>query len=192
MQTANLKEKYMREVRPNLKEVLTLKNILSAPRIEKIVVNTGFGKASPDQKGIEHIASELEKITGQKVIFTKARKAIASFKTRKGQVIGAKVTLRGEKMYHFLEKLISIVLPRIRDFKGVSIRSFDKQGNYTLGFREINVFPEVEYTARAEKQLGLEIVICTTAKKDDEAKALLSEFGMPFKKSDAKGDKLNG
>ncbi|OGY24186.1 MAG: 50S ribosomal protein L5 [Candidatus Woykebacteria bacterium RBG_13_40_15] len=192
MQTANLKEKYIKEVRPKLKDTLGLKNTYSVPAIEKIVVNTGFGKLSPDQKAMEQIASEIEKITGQKVIFTRARKAIASFKTRKGQIIGAKVTLRGEKMYHFLEKLIAIVLPRIRDFKGVDIKSFDKQGNYTLGFREINVFPEVEYTARAEKKIGLEIVICTTAKNDDDAKALLSEYGVPFKNLKSKRDKING
>jgi large subunit ribosomal protein L5 len=189
MQTANLKEKYIKELRPKLKGDLSLKNIYSVPAVEKIVVNTGFGRLSPDQKTMEQIASEMEKITGQKAIFTKARKAIAGFKTRKGQIIGAKITLRGEKMYHFLEKLISIVLPRIRDFRGLSTKSFDKKGNYTLGFREINVFPEVEYTARAEKQVGLEIVICTTAKTDEEAKALLGGFGMPFRDIETKENK---
>jgi len=126
------------------------------------------------------VAANLGKITGQKPIFTTAKKAIAGFKIRKGQIIGAKVTLRKAKMYHFFEKLVSVVLPRLRDFRGLSADSFDSQGNYTLGFKEANVFPEVEY-GRAEKPIGLEITICTTAKIDEEARMLLKELGMPFK-----------
>lgn len=180
MQTANLKEKYLVETRYKLKDLLEKKNIYEVPSLEKIVINTGFGRLAPDEKTREVVAADLTKITGQKPIFTAAKAAIAGFKIRKGQIIGAKVTIRGAKMYHFFEKLVSIVLPRLRDFRGVSEDSFDSQGNYTLGFREANVFPEVEY-GRTGKLIGLEITICTTAQTSKEARALLTELGMPFK-----------
>ncbi len=179
MQPGNLKEKYLKEIKGSLKKSLDKKNIYEVPALEKIVINTGFGKLSPDSKTIDAILGKLAAITGQKPIITQAKKAIAGFKIRKGQKIGAKVTLRGEKMYHFFEKLVSIALPRLRDFRGVSEKSFDGGGNYTLGFYEMNVFPEVEYT-RADKPIGLEITIRTTAKTDEGARSLLEGLGMPF------------
>ena len=185
MQTGNLKERYFKEVRNNLKRSLNKKNIYEVPALEKIVINTSFGKLSPDGKLIDDILGKLATITGQKPILTQAKKAIAGFKIRKGQKIGAKVTLRGEKMYHFFEKLVSVALPRLRDFRGVSEKSFDGRGNYTLGFFEINIFPEVEYT-RADKPIGLEITICTNAQTNEEAKTILEELGMPFAKKEQK------
>jgi large subunit ribosomal protein L5 len=179
MQTGNLREKYFKETRNNLKTTLKKKNIYEVPSLEKIVVNTSFGKLSPDGKMSSDILNKLTAITGQKPVLTNAKKAIAGFKIRKGQKIGVKVTLRGEQMYHFFEKLTSITLPRLRDFRGVSERSFDGRGNYTLGFYETNIFPEVEYT-RNDKPLGLEITICTDTKSDDESRALLEKLGMPF------------
>lgn len=161
---------------------LGLYNIMAAPLIEKIVVNVGFGAISGDKKAQEVVFGNLAKITGQKPVATKARKAIASFKIREGQVIGAKVTLRGDKMYDFFKRLVTIVLPRVRDFRGVSDESFDGKGNYTLGFREVNVFPEIEFT-KGEKQFGLEVTIQTSAKTDDDAKKLLEILGLPFKKT---------
>ena len=180
-QAGGLKLKYFKEIRPKLKESLGKKNIHEPPRLEKIVINVGFGKDNPDQKQREQIISRLAAVTGQNPVLTKARLAIAGFKIRKGQVIGAKVTLRNTKMYDFFEKLVSIVIPRLRDFRGMSLGSFDGKGNYTIGFREINVFPEVENT-RGEKTFGLEIVICISTDNNDEAKMLLTELGMPFKK----------
>jgi len=181
----NLKRKYLKEVRPKLKNSLGKKNIYEVPAIKKIVVNVGFGKINPDQKQKEQIIKRLTNITGQKPAFTKAKKDIAGFKIRKGQVIGAKITLRRLKMNHFFEKIISIVLPRLRDFRGMDEKSFDGRGNYSIGFSEINVFPEIEYT-KGEKPIGFEIVISTTASNDQEAKALLSELGMPFKDLESK------
>ena len=180
-QAGSLKLKYFKEIRPKLRESLGKKNIYEPPRLEKIVINVGFGKDNPDQKQRDQIISRLAIITGQKPLLTEARLAIAGFKIRKGQVIGAKVTLRNTKMYDFFEKLVSIVIPRLRDFRGMSLGSFDGKGNYTIGFREINVFPEVEYT-RGEKTFGLEVVICTSTDNNNEAKILLTELGMPFKK----------
>ncbi len=164
---------------------LNVKNIFAVPKIEKIVLNVGFGGLSGDQKIQEAVAAGLKKITGQAPSLTAAKKAIASFKIRKGQVIGAKVTLRGKKSDDFFRKLVSIVLPRMRDFRGVSARSFDGQGNYTLGFREFNVFPEIDYS-KGEKQFGLEITIKTTAKTDEEARKLLEGLGMRFQKEKLK------
>jgi len=178
---SGLKEKYLKEILPKLKKELSKSNVYKVPALEKISLNTGFGKLAPDAKGIEQIMADLAKISGQKPASTKARKAIAAFKTRQGQIIGAKVTLRGTKMYDFFEKLVTIVFPRLRDFRGVSNDSFDKQGNYTLGFRELNVFPEIEYS-RTEKPYGVELTIKTTAADKTEAKALLTALGMPFKK----------
>ncbi|MEX0622205.1 MAG: 50S ribosomal protein L5 [Candidatus Woykebacteria bacterium] len=179
MQEGNLKERYFKTIRNGLKNSSREGNIYEVPKLTKIVVNTSFGRLSPDQKTKEQIVDNLAKITGQKPVFTIARAAIAGFKIRKGQVIGAKVTLRGEKMYHFFEKLVSVVIPRLRDFRGMSDKSFDGKGNYTVGFQEMNLFPEVEYS-RSEKGIGLEITICTSAKGPKDTKKLLTEFGMAF------------
>lgn len=181
----NLRTRYLEEIQPKLKKSFGKKSVYQVPSIYKIVVNTGFGKQAPDQKQREQIISRLAIVTGQKPLLTTAKKAIAGFKTREGQIIGAKSTLRDPKMYHFFEKLVSIVLPRLRDFRGMREDSFDGRGNYTIGFKEMNVFPEVEYS-RGEKPLGLEVVICTTAKNDQEAKVLLSELGIPFKEKENK------
>lgn len=183
-QKNSIREKFEKEIKPQLKKSLGKKNIYQVPKLEKIVLNIGFGKSNPDKKQKEQIFSRLSVITGQKPMFTKAKKAIAGFKLREEQVIGAKVTLRNERMYHFFEKIVSIVMPRLRDFRGMSESSFDGRGNYTIGFQEINVFPEVEYT-RGEKATGLEVVICTSASNDIEAKELLVKLGVPFK------DKVN-
>lgn len=182
MQSGNLKETYLKEIRENLKDSLGKKNIYEVPMMKKIVINTSFGKISPEGKMTEMILNKLSQITGQRPVLTKAKKAIAGFKIREGQEIGAKVTLRGKKMYHFFEKLVSVVLPRRRDFRGVNESSFDGTGNFTFGFSEINLFPEVEYS-RSDKPIGLEITIATSASTNDEAKALLSKLGMPFSKS---------
>ena len=182
MQAGNLRDKYLKELRNRLKDSMGKKNIYEVPMMEKVVINTSFGKLSPDAKMKEQILNKLSQVAGQKPVLTKAKKAIAGFKIREGQDIGAKVTLRGEKMFHFFEKLVSVVLPRLRDFRGVSESSLDGKGNFTLGFSEINLFPEVEYT-RSEKPIGLEITIRTSARTDEEAKALLSELGMPFRKN---------
>ncbi|MDP2720886.1 MAG: 50S ribosomal protein L5 [bacterium] len=180
MQTGNLKVKYNQEIRKHLKETLGKKNIYQVPKLEKIVLNIGFGKIAPDEKTREQIATNLAKISGQKPIFTVAKKAIAGFKIREGQIIGAKASLRGDKMYHFFEKLVSIVIPRLRDFRGLNEKSFDTKGNYTIGFREINLFPEIEYKS-GERAVGLEITICSNALNPEEAEALLRELGMPFR-----------
>ncbi|MEX0616226.1 MAG: 50S ribosomal protein L5 [Candidatus Woykebacteria bacterium] len=165
----------------DLAKELEIKNIMAIPRIEKIIVNVGFGALLGDQKAIDNCFENLKKITGQKPAETKAKKAIASFKIREDQVVGAKVTLRGKKMVDFFQKLVSIVLPRVRDFRGLPNTAMDGKGNYTLGFSEINVFPEIEYT-KSERQTGLEITIKTSAKDNNEGKKLLEFLGMPFKK----------
>ena len=194
MQATNLnqssKEKYLDQIRPTLAKELNKKNIYQVPSLKKIVLNTSFGRLNPNEKLREQIAEGLAKISGQKPIFTKAKKAIAGFKIKKDQVVGAKVTLRSKRMYYFLEKLISIVLPRLRDFRGVSEAAFDKGGNYTIGFREITVFPDVEYT-REETPIGLEVTIQVRAKDVDEAKTLLTKFGMPFTKAKMKKEEVN-
>lgn len=184
MQTTNLKTNYRNEIKAKLKSALGKKNILEVPKLEKIVLNTSFGKISPDEKTRERIENSIAKITGQKPIITKAKKAIAAFKLQKGQPVGAKVTLRGNRMYDFFEKVVRIVLPRLRDFRGASTKSLDGRGNYTIAFREITIFPEIEY-ARTEKPIGLEVTIQTNAKNDEEAKLLLSELGMPFQREKA-------
>ena len=176
-----LKEVYNKEIIPSLKEKYGYKNVLQVPRLEKIVVNIGCGDASSNSKLLEAAMTDLELITDQKPVATKAKKAIAGFKIRAGQAIGCKVTLRGENMYNFLDKLISITLPRVRDFRGVSSTAFDGRGNYTLGIKEQLVFPEVEYD-QVIKVRGLDIVIVTTANTNEEALALLTEFGLPFRK----------
>jgi len=176
-----VKEKYEKEVVNKFIEEFSIKNRLAVPKLEKVVVNVGYGKVAVDEKTRESILNNLTKITGQKPVIRAAKKAIASFKIRKGQPIGAQVTLRGKRMFDFLDKLTAIVLPRVRDFRGVSETSFDKDGNYTLGFQEINVFPEVDYS-KTDKQFGLEITIVTTAKNEKEGKVLLEGIGIPFRK----------
>ena len=176
-----LEEKYRNEVVPSLMEKHNYKTIMLVPKIEKIVVNMGVGDAVANSKYLEAAVSDLEKITGLKPIETKAKKSIASFKVREGHKIGCKVTLRGERMYEFLDKLVSICLPRVRDFRGVSSKSFDGRGNYTLGIKEQIIFPEINFD-EVEKVRGMDIVIVTTAKNNEEAFDLLNELGVPFRK----------
>jgi large subunit ribosomal protein L5 len=176
---ARLQEHYEKVVRPALIEEFSYQNRLEAPRIDKIVINMGVGEATSDSKKINIAVAELAAISGQKPVVTKARKSIATFKLREGMNIGCKVTLRRQRMYEFLDRLINIALPRVRDFRGVSPKSFDGRGNYTLGLKEQLVFPEIDYD-KVEKVRGMDIVICTTAKTDAEAKALLKGFQMPF------------
>jgi large subunit ribosomal protein L5 len=177
----HLKEQYKKEVIPNLVKKYNYKSIMAAPKIEKMVINIGVGDATINSKLIEASTHDLELITGIKPVVTKAKKSIAGFKLREGQAIGCKVTLRGEKMYVFLEKLIRIVLPRVRDFRGVSPRSFDGRGNYTLGLTEQLIFPEIIYDD-VVKVRGMDIVFVTTAKTNAEALDLLSGLGIPFRK----------
>ena len=176
-----LKEKYINEIVPSLKEEFKYANVNQVPALSKIVVNIGCGDASTNSKLLEAALKDLEIITGQKPVATKAKKAIAGFKIREGQAIGCKVTLRGENMYNFLDKLISITLPRVRDFRGISPKAFDGRGNYTLGLTEQLIFSEIEYD-NVVKVRGMDIVFVTTAKTNDEALSLLKGFGMPFKK----------
>ena len=175
-----LKEKYNKEIVPSLREKYNYKSIMEVPALDKIVVNIGVGDAATNSKLLDAAVEELAQITGQKPVVTKAKKAIAGFKVREGQPIGCKVTLRGENMYNFLDKLISITLPRVRDFRGVSHRSFDGRGNYTLGLTEQLIFSEIDYD-KVIKVRGMDIVFVTTAKTNDEAYDLLKGFGMPFK-----------
>ncbi len=176
-----LKEKYNNEIVPSLREKYNYASIMEVPKLEKIVVNMGVGDATTNAKLLEAAMNDLEIITGQKPVATKAKKAIAGFKVREGQAIGCKVTLRGENMYNFLDKLISITLPRVRDFRGVSSKAFDGRGNYTLGLTEQLIFSEIEYD-NVVKVRGMDIVMVTTAKTNEEAYDLLKGFGMPFKK----------
>jgi len=176
-----LKERYVKEVAPNLQKTLNLSNVMQVPRIEKVVVNIGLGEALDNAKSLDAAVGDLTSITGQKPIVTKARKSIANFKLREGRAIGAKVTLRGERMWSFLDRLMNVALPRVRDFRGVSADSFDGRGNYTLGFREQLVFPEIEYD-KIDKLRGLEVTIVTTATNDDHGRQLLRLLGMPFRK----------
>ena len=176
-----LKEKYVSEIVPSLREKHNYKSVTEVPKLEKIVVNMGVGDATTNAKLLEAAMADLEIITGQKPVATKAKKAIAGFKVREGQAIGCKVTLRGENMYNFLDKLISITLPRVRDFRGVSPKAFDGRGNYTLGLTEQLIFSEIEYD-NVVKVRGMDIVFVTTAKTNEEAYDLLAAFGMPFKK----------
>ena len=176
-----LKEKYVSEIVPSLREKHNYKSVTEVPKLDKIVVNMGVGDATTNAKLLEAAIADLEVITGQKPVATKAKKAIAGFKLRQGQAIGCKVTLRGENMYNFLDKLISITLPRVRDFRGVSPKAFDGRGNYTLGLTEQLIFSEIEYD-NVVKVRGMDIVFVTTAKTNEEAYDLLAAFGMPFKK----------
>ncbi|MBQ2407838.1 MAG: 50S ribosomal protein L5 [Bacilli bacterium] len=176
-----LKEKYNNEIVPSLREKYNYASVMEVPKLEKIVVNMGVGDATTNSKLLDAAMKDLETITGQKAVATKAKKAIAGFKVREGQAIGCKVTLRGENMYNFLDKLISITLPRVRDFRGVSNKSFDGRGNYTLGLNEQLIFSEIVYDD-VVKVRGMDIVMVTTAKTNEEAYDLLKGFGMPFKK----------
>lgn len=177
---ARLKEMYRDEVVPALKERFGYGNVMQVPRIEKIVVNVGVGEAVADPKALDAAVRDIETITGQKAIVTKAKKSIAAFKIREGMSIGCKVTLRGEKMWEFIDRLINVALPRIRDFSGVSPRSFDGRGNYSLGLREQLIFPEIDYD-KIDKLRGLEVVLVTTAETDEEAFELLKAMGVPFR-----------
>ena len=177
---ANFKTKYREEIRAKLKEELGLANVHEVPRITKITLNMGVGEAIGDKKVIEHAVSDMEKIAGQKAVVTKARKSVAGFKVREGWPIGVKVTLRDERMYEFLERLVDIALPRVRDFRGVSPKSFDGRGNYSMGVKEQIIFPEVDYD-KIDTLRGMDITMTTTAKSDDEGRALLRAFNFPFR-----------
>ena len=174
-----LQEKYLAEVVPALQQKFQYKNVMEIPRLEKIVINMGLGDCKDNAKALELAVSELATIAGQKPLVTKSKKSIANFKLRAGMNVGAKVTLRGDRMYEFADKLVSIVLPRVRDFRGVSAKAFDGRGNYALGVREQLIFPEIEYD-KVEKIRGMEMCFVTTAKTDEEAKELLRQLGMPF------------
>ena len=176
-----LKEKYLNEIVPSLTNKYNYKTIMEVPKLEKIVINIGVGDATSNSKLLEAAVKELELISGQKPVITKAKKSIAGFKLREGQAIGCKVTLRGENMYNFMDKLLSIGLPRVRDFRGVSSKAFDGRGNYTLGIKEQLIFSEIEYD-NVVKVRGMDIVFVTTAKSNEEAYDLLNELGVPFRK----------
>ncbi len=176
-----LKEMYDEKIVPSLKEQFQYENGMQVPKLEKIVINMGVGDAAGNSKMLEAAMQDLEAISGQKPVITKAKKAIAGFKIREGQGIGCKVTLRGDNMYNFLDKLVSITLPRVRDFRGISTKAFDGRGNYTLGLNEQLIFPEIVFD-NVVKVRGMDIVFVTTAKSNEEALALLKGFGMPFKK----------
>ncbi|MEQ8235680.1 MAG: 50S ribosomal protein L5 [Syntrophomonadaceae bacterium] len=177
---AKLLEQYKQEITPRLMEKFAYKNVMQVPKIEKIIVNIGVGEAIQNPKALDGAVNDLMVITGQKPIITRAKKSIAGFKLREGMPIGCKVTLRGERMYDFLTRLVNIVLPRVRDFRGVSPQAFDGRGNFSLGIKEQTIFPEIEYD-KIDKIRGLEVVIVTTAKTDEEARELLKSMGMPFR-----------
>lgn len=176
-----MKESYLNEVVPALKKAFEYGNVMEVPRIQKVVINIGLGEAMDNPKALEAAVGDLATISGQKPIQTKARNSIANFKLREGRIIGAKVTLRGEKMWSFLDRLINVALPRVRDFRGISPDSFDGRGNYTLGLRDQLIFPEIEYD-KIDKLRGMEITIVTTAKNDEHARTMLKLLGMPFRK----------
>lgn len=177
---ARLREKYKNEIAPALAKEFEIKNPMAIPKIEKIVVNMGLGEASANAKILDVATEELRSVTGQKPVITKAKKSIAAFKLRQGMAIGAMVTLRGDRMYEFLDRLISVALPRVRDFRGISGKAFDGRGNYTLGVREQLIFPEIDFN-KVDKTRGMNISIVTTAKNDDQARSLLKGLGMPFR-----------
>ncbi len=178
-----MKERYLNEVAPVLEKNFKFSNAMQVPRITKVVVNIGVGEALDNAKALDAAVGDLTQITGQKPVVTKARKSIANFKLREGRAIGVKVTLRGERMWSFLDRLMNVALPRVRDFRGVSPDAFDGRGNYTLGLREQLVFPEIEYD-KIDKLRGLEVTVVTTARNDDEARMLLQLMGMPFRKEE--------
>ena len=178
------KEMYNTEIRESMKKKFGYKNVMEIPKLEKIVVNMGVGEAKDNAKLLDSAVTDLEKITGQHVVTTKAKKAVANFKIREGMQIGCKVTLRGDKMYDFLDRLVNLARPRVRDFRGVSANSFDGRGNYALGIKEQIIFPEIEYD-KIDKIRGMDVIIVTTAKTDEEARELLRLFNMPFEKQEA-------
>ena len=177
--TPRMKERFAAELRPQLKDQLGLINIMQVPRLDKIVINMGVGEALKDARMLEAAQSDLQTISGQKPVVTKARKSIAGFKLREGQAIGAKVTLRGDRMWEFIDRLVTLALPRIRDFRGLDAKAFDGHGNYTLGVTEQLIFPEIDYD-KVAKVSGMDITIVTTARNDDEGRALLTALGFPF------------
>jgi large subunit ribosomal protein L5 len=179
-ETPRLKSRFKSEVAPALMKEFELKNPMAVPHVHKIVVNMGIGEATQNAKILDPAVNELGQITGQKPVTTRAKKSIAAFKVREGQAIGAMVTLRGDRMYEFLDRLLNVVLPRVRDFKGVSTKSFDGRGNYTLGLHDQLIFPEIDY-ARVDKTKGMNVTIVTTARTDDQARVLLKHLGMPFR-----------
>jgi large subunit ribosomal protein L5 len=176
-----MKEQYQKEVVPTLMKSLNLKNVMQVPRVQKVIVNIGMGEAMDNPKSLDAAVGDVALITGQKPVVTKAKKSIANFKLREGRTIGVKVTLRGDKMWAFLDRLMNVVLPRVRDFRGVSPDAFDGRGNYTLGLREQLIFPEIEYD-KIDKIRGMEITIVTSAGSDDQAAIMLQMLGMPFRK----------
>ncbi|OON97456.1 MAG: 50S ribosomal protein L5 [Epulopiscium sp. Nele67-Bin005] len=178
---SRLKETYVNQISDTMMEKFGYKNKLQVPKIDKIVINMGVGEAKDNVKVLEHATRDMEIISGQKPVITRAKKSIAAFKLREGMPIGCKVTLRGEKMYEFLDRLVNVALPRVRDFRGVSSTSFDGRGNYALGIKEQLIFPEIEYD-KIDKVRGMDIIIVTTAETDEESRELLVQFGMPFQK----------
>ena len=178
---SRLNEKYTNEIRQALHDKFQYKNVMEIPKIEKVVINIGVGDAVGNAKALESAVSDLTIIAGQKPVITKAKKSIANFKVREGMALGTKVTLRGERMYEVLDKLINVALPRVRDFRGVSAKAFDGRGNYALGLKEQLIFPEIEYD-QVERVTGMDIIVVTSAKTDEEARELLTLFGMPFEK----------
>ena len=178
---SRLQEKYNNQVAPAMMEKFGYKNIMEIPKLDKIVINMGVGNAKENPKGLEKAVEEMEMISGQKPVITRARKSVANFKLREGMPIGAKVTLRKDKMYYFMDKLVSVTLPRVRDFRGINPNAFDGRGNYALGIKEQLIFPEIEYD-KVEKVRGMDIIFVTTAKSDEEARELLKLLGMPFSK----------
>ena len=177
---ARLKERYQKDIAPAIAKELNIKNPMAVPRLNKIVVNMGMGEAVANAKVLDAAVEELKSIAGQKPVITKAKKSIASFKLRQGMPIGVMVTLRGERMYEFFDRLVSVALPRVRDFRGVSPKAFDGRGNYTIGIREQLIFPEIDFN-KVDKLRGMNISIVTTARNDEEARALLKGLGMPFR-----------
>jgi large subunit ribosomal protein L5 len=177
---SRLKERYTKEIAPAMGKEYGYKNVMAIPKLEKIVINIGLGEAIQNSKLLDNAADELSQIAGQRPVITRAKKSIASFKLRKGMAIGCSVTLRGERMFEFLDRLVNTALPRVRDFRGLSTKSFDGRGNYTLGLRDQLIFPEIDYS-RVSKIKGMNICLVTTAKTDDEARTLLRLFGMPFR-----------
>jgi len=174
-----MKKRYIEEVSPALMKKFEYKSVMEVPRLEKIVINVGCGDARDNAKAIDAVVKDISQITGQKAVVTKARKSVANFKLREGMPVGVKVTLRQDRMWEFLDRLLNVALPRVRDFRGISANSFDGRGNYALGLKEQLVFPEIDYD-KIEKIRGMDIVICTTAKTDEEARELLTELGTPF------------
>ncbi|ETT79019.1 50S ribosomal protein L5 [Paenibacillus sp. FSL R7-277] len=178
---ARMKERYLNEITPSLMQKFNYTTVMQVPKIEKIVINMGVGDAVQNSKVLDAAVNDMQLISGQKPVITKAKKSIAGFKLRENMPIGVKVTLRGERMYYFLDKLINVTLPRVRDFRGISSKAFDGRGNYTLGLKEQLIFPEIEYD-KVDKVRGMDIVIVTTAKTDEESRELLNQLGMPFTK----------